>query len=74
MNEEEFWATIWRTVGWCISCIVVSIASCSSYRANLTAEAIKSGADPIDVMCAISYGGGNGEAVICGVRAAKVAK
>jgi hypothetical protein len=49
MNEETYWI---KWLGATVCVLIVSIASCCSYSDYLSTEQVKSGINPMDVMCA----------------------
>jgi hypothetical protein len=56
MDDNKFWASVWRSVAIVLSVFFVcSFASCS-YTDYQTAKLIKGGADPIKTLCAMKPG------------------
>jgi hypothetical protein len=51
-GETRFWVCVWGVVGAVVITLILSIAYNSIQADQLIANAIKSGADPIDAKCA----------------------
>ena len=69
MNENQFYALCWKIVATCVIVLILTIGGCEAYTRSLVADAIKSGADPLKVACAIN--GSSGTNTICAIQAAK---
>lgn len=65
MTDEEmkYWLTIWKIIAVCFCMFVLTLGSCSTYQTHAKTELIKSGADPMEILCAM--GGTDGRQAIC---------
>lgn len=54
MDENKFWATVWKIVAATFMAFVVTVAGCSAHNARVIERMTVAGADPLDAKCAIS--------------------
>lgn len=65
MTDNEFWISVWKTVGYVIVAVTVAgIASCQSTNDKVL-KAIEAGATPMEARCAISDVNGVIDGYIC---------
>ena len=70
MDENQFWATIWKTAATAFSVLVVTVGGCSMNQQFRIVDLVADGADPIAAQCAI-YGVESSNAAVCGAIASK---
>lgn len=54
MDDNQFWAHIWRTIAGAFILFVATIAGCVANTTYQTRIAIQSGSDPIKAACAMT--------------------
>ena len=70
MDENQYWATIWKTAAATLSVFIMTVGGCTVNQHYKIAELVAGGADPIKAQCAI-YGVQSNNAAVCGSVAAK---
>ena len=70
MDENQYWATIWKLAATAFSVVILTAGGCTAHQQYKIAELVAGGADPIKAQCAI-YGINNGNAAVCGAAAVK---
>jgi len=65
MNESTFWYSTWATIVSAIVIMFIALLIYQDHKKELIAEAIKSGADPMAVYCALDATSGAGDTAIC---------
>ena len=71
MNENQFWASIWKGIFAVIMVLAASVGGCTAYESSLVRDMVSKGADPLTARCGISPGN---TSIMCNVIAAKVTK
>lgn len=56
MNDNTYWALMWKLLTTIAVVAIVSVASCTAIESARVAEAVKNGADPISARCGIVGG------------------
>lgn len=67
MDENQFWATCWKTGGAVVAMMVLTAGGCTMYRHAQVTAMVAAGADPIKAQCAV----GPSNTAVCAVAAMK---
>ena len=71
MDDNTYWATIWKLVAISFAALVMTIGGCTVHQQTKVTELVRAGADPIKARCGVVGVTGSSDAAICGVAAAK---
>jgi hypothetical protein len=53
-SDDTFWLKLWQAIIGGVVMVAAVVGGCTAHSNQLTAEAIRGGADPIRVQCALS--------------------
>jgi hypothetical protein len=54
MNDEQFWAIVWKIIGGCFVVLTLSASCCQVMENRAKAAMVSSGADPVVARCAFA--------------------